>query len=140
MYAKWNTLFSATTDRWETSVALKNALYKEFSLNYDPCPCDGNTDGLAPLFSCWYGKRVFCNPPYGRGITQWLERGFEAEIAVYLLPARTDTGWFHRICVPYAEEIRFVRGRLKFGSASSSAPFPSVIVVFRYGTKQGRLY
>jgi DNA N-6-adenine-methyltransferase (Dam) len=126
-------LFSSASDRWPTPQAVKDALYAEFALNFDPCPLDGIVNGLAPLFCQWYGKRVFCNPPYGPGITAWLERGFEADIAVYLLPARTDTRWFHTLCLPHAEEIRFLRGRLRFGNAENTAPFPSMIVVFRTG-------
>lgn len=124
-------LFSSASDRWETPVALKDALYAEFGLNYDPCPLDGTMDGLSTLFAPWHGKRVFCNPPYGPQLGQWLERGFDAEVAVFLLPARTDTRWFHSYCLPHATEIRFLRGRLKFGGATINAPFPSMVVIFR---------
>lgn len=123
-------LFSHASDRWATPSEVKDALYREFMLNFDPCPLDGTANGLASLFCRWDGKRVFCNPPYGPEITQWLERGFEAEIAVYLLPARTDVRWFHRLCLPYAQEIRFLKGRLKFGDSTNSAPFPSMVVIF----------
>lgn len=123
-------LFSAASDRWATPAALFLALNQEFRFNYDPCPLDGSGDGLAPLFSDWTGKRVFCNPPYGPGIGEWLERGKEAELAVFLLPARTDTQWFHKFVLPLATEIRFLRGRLKFGDAVNSAPFPSMIIVY----------
>jgi hypothetical protein len=124
-------LFSSASDRWETPRAVKEALYAEFALNFDPCPLDGMVDGLAPLFCRWHGKRVWCNPPYGPSIRRWLERGFEAEIAVYLLPARTDTRWFHRLCLPHASEIRFLKGRLKFGGSLNGAPFPSMVVIFQ---------
>jgi site-specific DNA-methyltransferase (adenine-specific) len=60
----------------------------------------------------------------------FLERAREADVAVFLIPARTDTRWFHEIVMPYAKEIRFIKGRLKFGGAKNSAPFPSMIVVF----------
>jgi site-specific DNA-methyltransferase (adenine-specific) len=122
-------LFSAASDRWATPSAVKEALYAEFALNFDPCPLDGVDNGLALLFCPWHGKRAFVNPPYGPGIAAWLQRGFDAEIAVYLLPARTDTKWFHDICLPHATEIRFLRGRLKFGGSLNSAPFPSMVVV-----------
>lgn len=124
-------MFSASSDRWETPPDLKAALYAEFALNFDPCPLDGTENGLATLFSRWTGKRVFCNPPYGPQIRAWLERGFEAEIAVYLLPARTDVRWFHEICLTHATEIRFLKGRLKFGESTSGAPFPSMVVVMQ---------
>ena len=122
-------LFSSITDKWSTPEDLYTALDREFGFTLDPCPLDGSVDGLSP-FCIWAGQRAFCNPPYGRQIRKWLERAFEADIAVYLLPARTDTRWFHEIVLPHATEIRFVRGRLKFGHAKDRAPFPSVILVF----------
>lgn len=124
-------LFSSASDRWATPAAVYEALDNEFAFNFDPCPLDGSENGLATLFVHWRGKRVFCNPPYGPGIKDWLERGLEAEVAVFLLPARTDTRWFHNWVIPRASEIRFLRGRLKFGDAKTGAPFPSMIVVFR---------
>ncbi len=90
---------------------------------------DATEDGLSTLFVPWHGKRAFVNPPYGRQIRRWIERAHEAEVAVFLLPARTDVWWFH-YCLEHASEIRFVRGRLKFGGAENSAPFPSVIIIF----------
>jgi len=125
------TLFSSATDRWATPRAVYEALDAEFNFNFDPCPLDGDGDGLLPLLCEWKGKRVFCNPPYGPGIGDWLKRGLEADLAVFLLPARTDTKWFHELALPNASEIRFLKGRLKFGDAVCSAPFPSMIVVYR---------
>jgi site-specific DNA-methyltransferase (adenine-specific) len=90
----------------------------------------GSDDGLATLFLPWAGRRVFVNPPYGPGIRKWLERAGEADLAVFLLPARVDTRWFHDLVLPHAREIRFIRGRLKFVGAEHPAPFPSMIVVF----------
>lgn len=75
---------------------------------------------------------MFCNPPYGPKIRQFLEKAKEAELAVFLVPARTDTKWFHDIALPESKEIRFVRGRLKFGGSKNGAPFPSMILVFRH--------
>jgi site-specific DNA-methyltransferase (adenine-specific) len=75
---------------------------------------------------------VFCNPPYGREIKNRVKKWYEAsggEI-VMLLPARTDTSWFHDY-IYHKAEIRFIRGRLKFGDGKNSAPFPSMVVVFR---------
>jgi site-specific DNA-methyltransferase (adenine-specific) len=122
--------FSSATDRWATPVALYAELNREFRFNFDPCPLDSEEDGLLPLYSSWAGKRVYCNPPYGLGLNKWLLRGLDAELAVYLLPARTDTRWFHEIVLPHAREVRFLRGRLKFGDAINSAPFPSMVAVF----------
>lgn len=124
-------LFSSASDRWATPSDLYTALNNEFSFDLDPCPLDGDEDGLTPLFCQWRGRRVFCNPPYGRTLGQWLKRGLEASVAVFLLPARTDTQWFHELVLPYAAEIRFLRGRLRFGGAKNSAPFPSMLVIFR---------
>jgi phage N-6-adenine-methyltransferase len=87
-------------------------------------------DGLAQP---WTGK-VWCNPPCGRTLPAWMAKAWEAsqttaELVVCLVPARTDTGWWH----DYAArgEVRFVRGRLRFGGAENGAPFPSAVVVFR---------
>lgn len=129
--------FSATTDRWATPPDVYRALDEEFKFDFDPCPLDGAVDGLAPMFTEWRGKRVFCNPPYGPQIGFWLQRGLEADLAVFLIPARTDTRWFHDIAMPHAKEIRFLRGRLKFGGASNSAPFPSMLVVFKRDDLEG---
>jgi hypothetical protein len=126
-------LFSSASNRWATPPDVYAALHAEFGFDFDPCPLDGATDGLAPLWSDWRGRRVFCNPPYGPGIGDWLRRGREAEVAVYLIPARTDVRWFHDLVLPHASEIRFLRGRLKFGGAKNGAPFPSMVVVFRAG-------
>ncbi len=131
-------LFSSASDRWGTPQAVYDALNKEFAFNFDPCPLDGDQDGLAELFVQWRGKRVFCNPPYGAGMGDWLTRGLEAELAVFLIPARTDTRWFHDIVIPHAQEIRFLRGRLKFGDAKNCAPFPSMVVVFRRASRGPR--
>jgi DNA N-6-adenine-methyltransferase (Dam) len=125
-----NVHFSSASDRWATPKAVYDSLNSEFGFNFDPCPLDGTENGLAMLLTQWGGKRVFCNPPYGPGIGEWLQRGLEAELAVFLIPARTDTRWFHEIVLPMAKEIRFIKGRLKFGDAKNSAPFPSMVVIF----------
>ena len=122
--------FSSATDRWSTPRELYESLNREFEFDFDPCPLDGDADGSATLLCQWRGKRVFCNPPYGPALKPFISRWNEPELAVYLLPARTDTRWFHDIVLPFASEIRFVRGRLKFGGSENSAPFPSMIVIF----------
>lgn len=123
--------FSSATDRWSTPETVYSTLDREFNFDFDPCPLDGTSNGLATLFTEWKGKRAFCNPPYGPGISDWLKRGLEADVAVFLIPARTDTRWFHDIVLPKATEIRFIRGRLKFGDAVNSAPFPSMVAIFK---------
>lgn len=81
------------------------------------------------------------NPPYGREVGKWVKKACEesrenAEFVVCLLPARTDTSWWHDYCLK--GEIYFIRGRLKFGSAKNSAPFPSAIVCFRRNRTAGQ--
>src|ERR1041384_2029493 len=100
-------LFSSACARWATPRAVYEALDSEFHFDFDPCPLDGKEDGLAPLFTEWRGKRAFVNPPYGRGMGEWLKRGLEAKLAVFLIPSRTDTQWFHETVLPHAKEIRF---------------------------------
>ena len=102
-------LFSSESVEWPTPQDLYRKLDAEFHFDFDPCPVGAKESGLHPLFVSWAGRRVFCNPPYGPRISEWLERGREAEIAVYLLPARTDTKWFHEQCLAKAVEIRFIK-------------------------------
>ncbi len=126
-------LHSHETGNWRTPLHLYRQLDEELSFNCDPCPFQGK---VGPLFGedglhgTWKGKRVFCNPPYGPKIRDFLAKASEATLAVFLIPARTDTRWFHEIVLPKAKEIRFICGRLKFGDAKNSAPFPSMIVIF----------
>lgn len=123
-------MHSSNTWEWRTPETIYTELDREFHFDFDPCPLGGDTDGRARLLNPWTGRRVFCNPPYGPEIPKFLECWKDAEVAVYLIPARTDTKWFHEICLPYAREIRFIKGRLKFGGSANSAPFPSMVVVF----------
>jgi phage N-6-adenine-methyltransferase len=101
-------------------------------------PCG---DALASEWCYWGDKRdiLYCNPPYGRGVDKWLARGLEAAQAgatvVFLLPARTDTKWFHEYA-PHAETW-LLKGRLRFKGAPASAPFPSMVMVFRPGSFGG---
>ena len=123
-----NVHFSSATVHWRTPVSLYADLDREFHFNFDPCPFGDTSGGL--ICESWRRRRVFCNPPYGPEIVSWVRCAAEAELAVYLLPARTDTRWFHEIVLPKAKEIRFIKGRLKFGDAAKDAPFPSMIVIF----------
>lgn len=130
-------LFSKTTDDWSTPPEFYQKLDAEFSFTDDPCPI-GGTDGLVRP----WGKSVFINPPYSN-IRGFLEKGISelvvgnTETLVYLIPSRTDTRWFHDLCYGKAE-LRFIKGRLKFGGAKNSAPFPSMLVIFRKGNKNGK--
>lgn len=132
-------MYSSKTDDWATPQEFFDALNEEFGFTLDPAADDKNhkcsryftreQDGLK---QDWRGQRVFCNPPYGREIGQWVKKAATggAELCAMLLPARTDTRWFHDYIYGRAE-IRFVKGRLKFGSSKNSAPFPSMVVIFR---------
>jgi len=138
-------MFSSKSAEWATPVALFNRLNDEFGFNLDPCATEKNAkcvefytqqqDGLA---QDWGGRVVFCNPPYGKELRKWVKKAHDeaqkpGTTVVLLIPARTDTTYFHDFIYKNATEIRFLRGRLKFGDAKSSAPFPSMIVVFAGG-------
>ena len=125
-------VFSRASDEWATPLDVRESLFQEFALDFDPCPIDGTNHGL--LGAEWRG-RAFVNPPYS-DIRSWLDKALielragRIEIAVFLLLSRTGTAWWHRVVLPFATEIRFLRGRLRFGAAKNSAPFDSVVVVF----------
>jgi len=121
--------FSHTHTHWSTPRDLYGALDLFFDFNDDPCPLHSEVDGLTRP----WGTRTFLNPPYGREIKKWLQKALHesscGKTIVCLLPSRTDTQWWHEY-VMRADEIMFLKGRLKFGNSVNSAPFPSVIVVF----------
>ncbi len=111
---------------WRTPEAVYGALDAEFGFTLDPCHAGTICDGTAIP---WRGQRVYCNPPY-KDIAPWLTKAREADVAVYLLPARTGTSWWMDYALK-ADEIRFIRGRLQFRGAKSGAPEWSVILVYR---------
>ncbi len=121
------------TNEWGTPPAVYADLDAEFGFNYDPCPLTNLDEALVAdgLLSEW-GTITFCNPPYSE-IKDWIRKGYQEwlkdKTVVFLIPSRTDTAWWHDY-VMEATEIRFIRGRLKFGDATTSAPFPSCVVVF----------
>jgi site-specific DNA-methyltransferase (adenine-specific) len=131
--------YSSKSNEWFTPQNVFDELNCEFGFDLDPCATSENAkckkfftmeqDGLA---QDWTGSRVFCNPPYGRVIGKWVEKMATggAAICVGLIPARTDTSYFHDHIYQKAE-IRFIRGRLKFGGHKNSAPFPSMIVIWK---------
>lgn len=120
-------LFSSLSPHWATPKAVYDALDAEFHFTLDPCHLH-ETDWRDGSARSWKGERVYCNPPYG-AVAKWLMKAREAEAAVFLLPARTDTKWWHEYAMQ-ADEIRFIRGRLKFGGAKFNAPFPSVVLIY----------
>lgn len=127
---KFSGLMTSLSPHWATPKGLYDELNNEFHFDFDPCPLKSGIDGLAMT----WGKVNFINPPYGRQIGVWIDRAYAESCAgktcVMLLPSRTDTKWWHN-GVLKSQEIRFIRGRLKFGDSKNSAPFPSCIVVFR---------
>lgn len=134
---------SSETDLWATPQDFFDELALEFGFTTDVCATPDNAkcpsfytkedDGLAKEWvgTCWM------NPPYGRSISLWMRKAYESALAgatvVCLVPARTDTAWWHDYAMK--GEVRFVRGRLKFGGHKNPAPFPSAVVVFRPDSK-----
>ena len=127
---------------WETPQALFDELDAEYHFTLDPCSTHENakcekhyTVAENGLVQSWEGETVFCNPPYGRQIGEWVRKCAEESKhakVVMLIPARTDTGYFHDY-IYHKAKVYFIRGRLKFevgGVQRQSAPFPSMIVVF----------
>ena len=129
--------FSSKTDLWYTPEDFYQKYNSVYNFETDVCATDENakcekyfteeTDGLSQKWEgvCWM------NPPYGREISAWMRKANESAkngaTVVCLVPARTDTNWWHQYAIQH--EVRFVRGRLKFGDAKNSAPFPSAVVV-----------
>lgn len=114
---------------WQTPKEIYNKLDKEYHFDFDPCPANPTFNGL----KIDWKKSNFVNPPYGREIPKWLKKGYEeskkGKKVVFLIPSRTDTRWWHDY-VMKADEIHFIKGRLKFGDGKNPAPFPSCIVIF----------
>ena len=135
------TLFSSKTGEWETPIDFFNKLDWRFGkFTLDPCATSENhktkkyytleDNGLA---QDWEGETVFVNPPY-RNLSEWVEKAYNESQklrtkVVMLIPARTDTKYWHNY-VMRASEIHFIKGRLKFGDSKNSAPFPSAVIVF----------
>lgn len=133
-------MFTSNTDMWETPQWFFNELDNEFGFTLDACAIKENAkcyNFYSPeqngLNQPWTGT-VWCNPPYGRQISKCVKKAHDSAgngtTVVMLLPARTDTAWFHDYIYGVAE-IRFVRGRLRFGGSKNGAPFPSMVAVFR---------
>ncbi|MFO1458721.1 MAG: DNA N-6-adenine-methyltransferase [Verrucomicrobiota bacterium] len=141
--------FSSRTDEWATPSHLFKWLDGQFGFTLDPCSTHDNAkcrkhftraeDGLR---QDWSKDVVFMNPPYGREIGHWMRKALESAIAgatvVCLVPARTDTRWWHDFAIQ--GDVTFLKGRLKFGDSKASAPFPSAVVVFHrlQGASKGK--
>ena len=140
--------YASEKQTWETPQDFFDLMDSEFHFDVDVCAEDETAkcniyytvddDGLSKEWNrtCWM------NPPYGREIGKWMKKAYESSLnsgatVVCLVPARTDTKWWHNYAMK-ANEVRFIRGRLRFGNATASAPFPSAVVVFRpFSTPQG---
>jgi len=138
-------MFSSKSDNWYTPKDFFKSLDNKFNFTLDPCAdavsskCEKYyTEKDNGLLRDWQGESVFVNPPYTRGaIKQWVKKCYEeakkeGTKVVCLIPARTDTKYWHSYCMK-AKEIYFVQGRLKFDSPTgtqNSAPFPSAVIVF----------
>ena len=138
-----NVHFSSKSNEWTTPQHLFDELNQEFNFTLDPCATEENAkcskhftiedDGLS---KDWSNDVVFMNPPYGREIKKWIKKAYEESLngatVVCLIPARTDTTYWHDFIFDKADDIKFLKGRLKFGNSKNSAPFPSAIVVYKY--------
>lgn len=133
---KREAMFSSKKELWETPQELFDKYDSIYHFQTDVCALPENAkcakyftpeiDGLKQEWTgvCW------CNPPYGRKIGDWVKKAVKSRArVVMLLPAQTDTKWFHDYCLAYGK-IEFLRGRIKFGGCKRNAPFPSMIVVF----------
>lgn len=129
------------SDSWATPKKLRDELQREFEFDdFDPCPLNDNPDFNGKDIN-WDGEKIFVNPPYSdlkstkkNGIG-WIEKAHnecqKGKLIVLLIPSRTDVSWFHDIILKNNYEIRFLKGRLKFGDGKTPAPFPSMIVVMK---------
>ena len=142
-----NVHFMSNDQTWETPIDFYNELNKEFGFTLDPC-CSLKTAKCEKFYTVKenglvqdLGKEVvFMNPPYGREQIEWIKKAYneslkENTIVVCLIPSRTDTKVWHDIIFPYAE-VRFLKGRLKFGNSKNAAPFPSALVIFGKSDKK----
>lgn len=137
------TKFASQKQDWQTPPDLFGPLHSEFRFTLDAAAHAGNA--LLPRFlgpeqdamkASWSGERCWLNPPFGQGygLKQWVRKAYlesrRGALVVMLIPARTNTEWFHEICLRYAE-VRFVRGRPRFVGAAHGLPQPLCLVIFR---------
>jgi site-specific DNA-methyltransferase (adenine-specific) len=139
---KNDVMFSSASDQWATPQEFFDQLNDEFHFTLDVCADETNhkcekyfTKEQDGLKQDWSNNVVFCNPPYGRSVGHWVKKCADESannnaLCVMLINARTDTKWFHEFIYGKAE-IRFVKGRLKFGDSKENAPFPSMVVIFK---------
>ena len=134
-------MFSSKDQTWETPIDFFNLINEEFNFSLDVCAeeetakCKNFFTKEMNAFNYKWEGVCYMNPPYGREIGKWIEKAYVESLGgatvVCLIPARTDTKYWHEFIFPHAHEIRFIKGRLKFGNSKNSAPFPSALVVFK---------
>ena len=140
-------MFSSKEEKWQTPQDVFDKLNEEFNFTLDPC-CQIDSAKCSKFYTPkedgliqnWQGETVFVNPPYGRELKKWVEKCYNESYndnttVVMLIPARTDTRYFHEF-IYHIAEIRFLKGRIKFINPTTklpadAAPFPSMIVIFR---------
>jgi len=134
-------MVSSKDNTWETPWRFFNELNKEFNFTLDPCAQDetakcekyhtAETNGLN---KDWSKDVVFMNPPYGGNTGTWIKKALDESrkgaTVVCLIVSASDRSYWHDYIFPYAKEIRFIRGRIKFGSSKFTAPFASAVIVF----------
>lgn len=135
-------LFSSKSNEWATPQDLYNKLNNRYNFTLDPCSslenhkCDKfYTIKENGLIQDWSNEVVFCNPPYGREIYDWVKKCYNEHLngtkIVLLIPSRTDTRYFHEFLYKKPNiKLEFIKGRLKFGDSNNSAPFPSLLAYF----------
>lgn len=144
--AKFTTKFDSIRQDWETPDSIFQPLNQEFGFTLDVCATKENSkcesffspekDGLSRKWTgvCWM------NPPFGSQ-GKWVQKAYEESLngitVVCLLPARTNTNWWHDYCM--TGEIRFIRGRPKFKGAKHGLPQPLAIVIFGVKTRTGHI-
>lgn len=134
-------MVSSKSNEWATPQDLFNKLNEEFRFTLDPCSTHKNAkvkkhytsedDGLK---KDWSNEIVFMNPPYGGHTRDWIEKAYTESLkgakVVCLIVSATDRSYWHDFIFPHASQIRFIRGRLKFGQSKNTAPFASAVVIF----------
>lgn len=141
-----NGLFTSNSSEWETPQELFDKYNQIYDLQFDVactslnCKCldgfkhDLGQNGLTADWKATGCTRFWMNPPYGKDISKWVKKAYDESrkdlFVVSLLPARTDTKWFHDYCYKTPYDPIFLRGRLKFSNNKNSAPFPSMIIIF----------
>lgn len=137
--------FSSEDNTYETPQDFFDKLNSKYNFTLDPC-CTSETAKCDKFFTIeddglkqsWENEIVFCNPPYGRELPKWVEKCYDEAkdnnaLVVMLIPARTDTKYFHKFIYKKRNvSVEFLKGRLKFGNEKNSAPFPSMVVKFHF--------